>query len=728
METSSNTLTHEHHRLINGQHHDPFQLLGHHPCGENLTQVTVFAPHIESLALDESGTPLARIEGSDFFTLCLPEGEISPHPYLKALTKTGHEYRFIDPYTFLPQIPEFDLGLFQAGKHLHIHHFLGANAREVDGIPGILFATWAPNAQRISVVGDFNEWDPRRHPMRSRGDSGVWELFIPELPDGAAYKFEILAAGSGSVLEKTDPYGKLFQMRPNTAAIIDTHSEHSWGDEEWLKNRQESDWMHAPMSIYEVHLGSWQRTPEGGFLNYRELAQRLVKYLKPLHYTHIELLPVTEHPLDDSWGYQVTGYYAPTSRFGNRDDFRYFMDYMHQHGIGVILDWVPAHFPKDAWSLAEFDGQPLYEHADPRKGEHRDWGTKIFNLSRNEVRNFLLASALYWIEEFHIDGIRMDAVASMLYLDYSREPNDWIPNENGGNENYEAIDFIKELNYLVGTRHPGVVMIAEESTAWPLVSRPTDIGGLGFSMKWNMGWMHDTLEYMAADPVYRQHQHDKLTFGLLYTFTENFVLPFSHDEVVHGKGSMIGKMPGDYWQQFANLRLLYTYQATYPGKKLLFMGSEFGQFEEWNNNASLLWSYLDHDSHRGLSRLVSDLNRLYKEKPALHELDFEPAGFEWLDCNDASQSIISYVRRGKTGLTVVVLNFTPVPRHDYRIPMPQAGKYREILNSDSSFYAGSNVGNGAELQTEAHPWGGRDQSLTLNLPPLGGLILEPCDQ
>ncbi|MGV6857768.1 MAG: 1,4-alpha-glucan branching protein GlgB [bacterium] len=727
METSSQTLTHEHHRLINGQHHDPFALLGHHSVGDNLIQITVFAPHIQSIVMTDNGQELRRVEGTDLFTAICPEPGLSPHPCLEAVTKSGHQYSFIDPYTFSPQIPDFDLELFQAGKHLHVYHFLGANPRVVDGIPGILFSTWAPNAQRVSVVGDFNEWDGRRHPLRSRGGSGVWEVFIPELPAGIAYKFEILAAGSGQVLEKTDPYGKFFQKRPETAAVIAPAPQHQWQDQAWLEARQHRDWMHSPMSIYEVHLGSWQRSNEGEFLNYRELAHRLVKYLIPLNYTHVELLPITEHPLDDSWGYQVTGYYAPTSRFGTPDDFRYFMDYLHQHGLGVILDWVPAHFPKDAWALAEFDGQALYEHADARKGEHRDWGTKIFNLSRNEVRNFLLANVLYWIEEFHIDGIRMDAVASMLYLDYSREPHDWIPNEHGGNENYEAIHFIKELNYLVGSRHPGVVTIAEESTAWPMVSRPTDMGGLGFSMKWNMGWMHDTLKYMSSDPVYRKHEHDKLTFGLLYSFTENFVLPFSHDEVVHGKASMVRKMPGDYWQQFANLRLLYTYQATYPGKKLLFMGSEFGQFEEWDNNASLLWSHLDHDAHRGLSRLVGDLNRLYKEKPALHELDFAPEGFQWLDCNDGEQSVISYVRRGKTGLCIVVLNFTPVPRHDYRIPVPQGGKYREQFNSDSVYYHGSNIGNGPELNSEAYPWAGHEHSLTLNLPPLSGLILEPCD-
>ncbi len=725
METSSQTITHAHQRLINGRHHDPFELLGHHDLSESLTKITVFAPHIESLSLQKENQSFARVEGTDFFTLTHPSDQLEPHPFLLAKEKLGGVSVFVDPYSFPPQIPDFDLELFSAGKHLHIYHFLGANPRVVDGISGILFATWAPHATRVSIVGDFNHWNNVVHAMRSRGASGVWEIFIPGVKSGSPYKLKVLTE-EGVELEKTDPYGRQFEFRPNTSALVPDAPNHQWRDQEWLQKRQDFDWLHAPMSIYEVHLGSWQRDQDNHFLNYRELAQRLVKYLQPLNYTHIELLPITEHPLDDSWGYQVTGYYAPTSRFGSPDDFRYFMDYLHQHNIGVILDWVPAHFPKDSWALANFDGRSLYEHDDPRKGEHKEWGTKIFNLSRNEVRNFLLSSALFWIEEYHIDGIRMDAVASMLYLDYSREANDWIPNEQGGNENFEAIDFIRELNSLVGSRHPGVTMIAEESTAWPLVSRPNDMGGLGFSMKWNMGWMHDTLAYMGSDPVYRQHQHDQLTFGLLYCFTENFVLPFSHDEVVHGKGSMMSRMPGDHWQKFANLRLLYTYQATYPGKKLLFMGSEFAQFEEWDNNASLNWSYLEHDTHRGVSRIVSDLNGLYRDKTALHALDFDASGFEWLDCNDASQSIISYVRRNGESFVVVVLNFTPIPRYNYRIPAPQTGAYREILNSDSEFYGGSNIGNAEVLHAETISHGGREHTLSLNLPPLGGLILEPC--
>ncbi|OQX35035.1 MAG: 1,4-alpha-glucan branching enzyme, partial [Candidatus Sedimenticola endophacoides] len=621
-----------------------------------------------------------------------------------------------------PQIDDFDLHLFGQGTHWHAYRFLGAHPRRIDGIDGVLFAVWAPNAQRVSVIGDFNHWDGRAHPMRSRGGSGVWELFIPAVTAGSMYRFE-LRAQDGRVLIKNDPYGNRFQVRPENAGIIADDSLYAWGDQEWMNRREAGDWQRAPLSVYELHLGSWQRDEAGNFLNYREIAHRLGGYLAELGFTHIELLPITEHPFDGSWGYQTTGYFAPTSRFGSPDDFRYFVDYLHQHGIGVILDWVPAHFPKDEHALARFDGTALYEHEDPRRGEHRDWGTLIFNFGHPEVSNFLLASAIYWLEEFHLDGLRVDAVASMLYLDYSRQPGDWVPNEYGGRENLEAVDFLRHLNEVTHQQFPGTMVVAEESTAWPQVSRPTWLGGLGFSMKWNMGWMHDTLDYFAKDPIHR-HYH-QLTFGLLYSFTENFVLPFSHDEVVHGKGSLLDKMPGDAWQKFASLRLLFSYLFTYPGKKLLFMGGEFAQGREWNKNDQLDWYLMERPQHQGIRALVSELNRLYRQLPPLHDLDFEGGGFEWIDCHDASQSTLSYQRKARDGsFVVVVLNFTPVPRENYRIGVPQPGRYREILNSDSRHYDGGNIGNAGLAQSEGIAWMDQAQSLELTLPPLGAIVLQ----
>ena len=513
------------------------------------------------------------------------------------------------------------------------------------------------------------------------------------------------------------------ELRSRTASIV-SQTDYVWQDEAWLTQRETYDWLHQPMSIYELHLGSWQRGEQGEFLSYRVLAERLVDYVKQMGFTHIELMPITEHPLDASWGYQTTGYFAPTSRFGPADDFRYFVDHCHEHGIGVLLDWVPAHFPRDSHALAEFDGSALYEHADPRRGAHPDWGTLIYNFGRNEVKNFLLSSAIFWLNEFHIDGLRVDAVASMLYLDYSREADDWLPNIHGGNENLEAIAFLREFNTVTYREHPGTIIMAEESTAWPQVTRPTELGGLGFSMKWNMGWMHDSLKYFSHEPIHRSYHHEKLSFGLLYLFSENFILPFSHDEVVHGKASLLGKMPGDEWQRFANLRLLYTYMFTYPGKKLLFMGCEFGQGREWNFNESLDWYVLDYPMHEGVKKLVTDLNRLYQTMPALHQYDFDPQGFEWIDCHDAPQSVISFMRKTDNGFLVVLLNFTPVPREAYRIGVPQAGRYREIFNSDSSYYCGSNVGNGGGIASEDIPWMDRPCSITLSLPPLAGIILE----
>lgn len=709
-------------KIAAARHHDPFSILGRHPVNGQVL-VKVYLPYAESVRFSNNGPVLNRIIGSDFFEYYAQENELPEHYKLSWVDKNGNAHENYDPYDFGTQFPTFDQHLFGEGKHWHIYQKLGGHLHTVDGIHGVLFAVWAPNAGRVSVVGDFNRWDGRCNPMRSLGGSGIWEIFIPDLDAGCLYKFEILNRYSNEILLKTDPYGQQFEFRPSTSSIIVKEKAYQWQDEVWLSQRAKHDWLHEPMSIYEVHLGSWRRDAQGNFLTYRELAVELVDYVKLMGFTHIELLPVTEHPFDGSWGYQTTGYFAPTSRHGSPDDFRYFIDTCHQNGIGVILDWVPAHFPKDAFALARFDGSPLYEHEDPRKGEHRDWGTLIYNYGRNEVKNFLLASAVFWLAEFHLDGLRVDAVASMLYLDYSREANDWIPNMYGGNENLEAIDFFRELNAVTHDLHPGTVMMAEESTSWPQVTRPTWTGGLGFSMKWNMGWMHDVLSYMSQEPIHRKYHHDKLTFGMLYAFTENFALPFSHDEVVHGKGSLVSKMPGDEWQRFANLRLLYTFMYTYPGKKLLFMGCEFGQGTEWNAGRELDWYVLDYPHHKGVQTLVKDLNQLYKTHPALFSHDFDHHGFEWIDCRDVEQSIISYRRKNQFEELVIVLNFTPVPRNNYRLGVPEPGTYMEIFNSDSKYYDGSNTGSGAVV-SEPTPWMNHPHSINLNLPPLGALILK----
>lgn len=714
-------------RIVEARHHDPFSVLGRHRA-QGGEVIRTILPSAERVTLGTNGPELERIPGTDVFEALIRDGQEVPRHYrLHWNDRQGRAHQHIDPYTFPPQLADFDLYLFGEGRHWHIYRILGAHRVTIDGIAGTLFATWAPNAERVSVVGDFNDWDGRCHMMRVHGSSGVWELFIPELPAGTLYKFEIRNRQFGTILLKTDPYAQEFQLRPDTASVVTEKTRFPWTDKDWLDDRKTWDWLKSPLSIYEVHLGSWRRQSDGDFLNYRELAHRIVPYVKEQGFTHVELLPITEHPLDASWGYQTTGYFAPTRRFGTPDDFRYFVDYCHRHRVGVILDWVPAHFPKDAHGLAHYDGTALYEHADPRLGEHRDWGTLIYNYGRNEVTNFLIGSALFWLEEFHLDGLRVDAVASMLYLDYSRQPGDWIPNKYGGNENLEAIAFLRNLNTVTHQQHPGVVVMAEESTAWPQVTRPTWTGGLGFSMKWNMGWMHDTLMYMGKDPIHRHYHHDQLTFGLLYAFTENFILPFSHDEVVHGKRSLLHRMPGDEWQRFANLRALYTYMFTYPGKKLLFMGCEFGQGEEWNFNRELDWYVLDYPFHQGVHRLVADLNRLYASDPCLHRHDFESQGFEWIDCHDAPQSILSYLRRDGDDCAVVVLNMTPVPRHDYRIGVPLPGIYREILNSDASIYGGSDVGN-VEVQADSQSWMGRPYSIRITLPPLAGIVLKPLDQ
>jgi 1,4-alpha-glucan branching enzyme len=635
---SNNTLDSDAIKIMEARHHDPFSFLGRHQ-NNNKIQIKVYLPYAESVRLSDGGATLQRIPDTDFFEYYAEKEELPAHYKLSWIDKDGHSHEDYDPYDFVTQLPEFDQHLFREGKHWHIYQKLGAHLHSVDDIEGVLFTVWAPNAGRVSVVGDFNRWDGRCHAMRSLGGSGIWEIFIPGLKAGCYYKFELLNRYTNEVLLKTDPYGQQFEFRPNTSSIVVEEKNHTWKDSQWMTHRPSHNWLHEPMSLYEVHLGSWRRDKLGNFLTYRELAVQLVDYVKEMGFTHVELLPVTEHPLDASWGYQTTGYFAPTSRHGTPDDFRYFIDTCHQNGIGVILDWVPAHFPKDSFALARFDGSALYEHEDPRKGEHRDWGTLIYNYGRNEVKNFLLSSAIFWLEEFHLDGLRVDAVASMLYLDYSRNDNDWIPNIHGGNENLEAIDFLRELNTVTHDQHPGTVMMAEESTSWPQVTRPTWTGGLGFSMKWNMGWMHDILEYIRQEPIHRKYHHDQLTFGMLYAFTENFCLPFSHDEVVHGKGSLINKMPGDEWQRFANLRLLYTFMYTYPGKKLLFMGCEFGQGSEWNFNKSLDWYVLDYPHHQGVQTLIKDLNYLYKKHPALYQHDFDHYGFEWIDCHDVQHQL-----------------------------------------------------------------------------------------
>ena len=627
-----------------------------------------------------------------------------------------------------PLITDYDLYLFGEGNHTRIYDRLGAHPTTVDGVEGVHFAVWAPNATRVSVVGDFNSWDGRTHVMRPVGSSGIWATFVAEASEGQRYKYE-LQSRQGALLLKSDPYGFAFELPPATASVI-CRPEYDWQDADWMRQRASfNSWFDRPFATYEVHLGSWARIPEEGdrYLTYAELASRLIPYVKEMGYTHIELLPVMEHPFSGSWGYQVTGFYAPTSRFGTPRDFKAFVDACHREGIGVILDWVPGHFPKDAYGLANFDGTALYEHADPRQGEHRDWGTLIFNYGRNEVRNFLLANALYWLAEYHVDGLRVDAVASMLYLDYSRQEGQWVPNRFGGRENLDAIDFLRQMNTLTHAEHPGTITVAEESTSWPSVSRPIYVGGLGFTYKWNMGWMNDILEYVKQDPIHRRWHHRHVTFSLLYAFSENFILPFSHDEVVHGKGSMFGKIPGDDWQKAATLRALYGFMYAHPGKKLTFMGGEFGQGREWNYDTSLDWHLLAQPLHRGLRLYVSDLNRVYASEPALHELDFDPAGFQWIDCNDNENSVVSFIRRSKSGEAVVaLLNFTPVPRDGYRIGVPAAGAYNELINSDAEAYAGGNLGNAGVVYTEAIPSHGHEQSLRLNLPPLGFLLLKPA--
>ncbi len=726
--------------IVRGQHSDPFNTLGPHlarVATRPAIAVRAFLPVAEAAQVIPFGsTPpqrkMERIHPDGLFEALFPNRrELFPYR-LQIVDGHGQVSEIEDPYRFPPTLSDYDLHLLGEGTHYKAYEKLGAHPRVIEGVPGVVFAVWAPNARRVSVVGDFNQWDGRRYPMRLHPGNGIWEIFIPGLDEGARYKFEILSRSGELLALKADPYAFTFELEtPRTASVVCSLDGYAWGDAAWMVERERRNAFDSPIAIYEVHLGSWMRVPEEGnrCLTYRELAEKLATYVREMGYTHVELLPVAEHPFYGSWGYQTIGYFAPTRRYGSPKDFMAFVDTLHQCGIGVILDWVPSHFPRDPHGLVYFDGTHLYEHADPRQGEHPEWGTLVFNYGRNEVVNFLIGNALYWLERYHIDGLRVDAVASMLYLDYARQPGEWIPNQFGGNENLEAIAFLKRFNEVVYQYHRGIMTVAEESTAWPMVSRPTHLGGLGFGFKWNMGWMHDLLDYMSRDPVHRKYHHNQLTFGLLYAWHENFILPLSHDEVVHGKGSLHQKMPGDDWQKFANLRCFYAFMYGHPGKKLLFMGGEFGQTREWNHDQSLDWHLLEMGPyHRGLQRLVQDLNRLYRSEPALHQVDFDPAGFQWIDCGDWEQSVVSFVRRAKgpADFVLFVCNFTPVPRHGYRIGVPAAGYYREVLNTDAQAYGGSNVGNAGGAWAEPLPWQGQPHSLVLTLPPLATLILKPA--
>jgi len=721
-------------KIAQSEHHDPFAILGMHTVDYNDGQRAIvvrayFTDVQESFVYipeDETLSPMERIPDTGFFEAVFPDRQ-DFFPYqLETIDEQGRTTRFYDVYSFMPVLSEDDLYLFGEGKHYNIYDKLGCHLMTLDGVSGAFFAVWAPNAKRVSIVGDFNGWDGRKHPMRLRGMSGIWELFIPKLEEGVLYKFEIKTQFDHLYL-KADPYAFYCQKRPETSSVIANIEGFEWSDQEWIRSREHDAPLQKPVSVYEVHLGSWRRLPEeqNRFLTYRESAEQLIPYVKEMGFTHIELLPVAEHPLDASWGYQVTGYYAPTSRFGTPKDLMYFINACHKAGIGVIVDWVPAHFPRDSHALAYFDGSFLYEHADPRQGEHKDWGTLIFNYGRNEVRNFLVANALFWFEKYHIDGIRVDAVASMLYLDYSRNDGEWVPNQYGGRENLEAISFIKELNAKIYELFPGVLTIAEESTSWPGVSHPVHLGGLGFLFKWNMGWMHDMLTYMEKEPIHRKYHHNMITFALLYAFHENFMLVLSHDEVVHGKRSLLDKMPGDMWQKFANLRLLYAFMFGHPGKKLLFMGGEFGQWIEWNSEKSLDWNLLEYDMHRQLQQYVRDLNTFYQEESALSYHDANHQSFEWIDFHDSDNSVISFMRKNlekEEETLVFVCNFTPVPRQGYRIGVPLPGYYIELVNSDDKQYGGSGQGNHGGYLADHIPWQGQPYSLNLTLPPLGAVV------
>ena len=718
--------------LAGGDHWDPFAVLGMHVGAEDgAVVVRAFLPWAEQvfvLDLDRGrAIELAKIDSTGVFAGAVADDGHTFRYRLKVVTASG-EAEIDDPYRFPPVLGDMDIHLLAEGTHYRSYDKLGAHPREIEGVAGTSFAVWAPNAKRVSVVGDFNGWDGRIHPMRVHHGTGIWEIFLPGVAPGALYKYEIKTR-DGAILVKSDPYAIAAEHRPLTASIVSDFGDTAPIPDAWRDARRATNDQRAPVSIYEVHLGSWRRKPEENArsLTYLELADELVPYVKDMGFSHVELLPIAEYPFDGSWGYQPTGLYAPTSRYGSPEDFQALVRRFHEAGIGVILDWVGGHFPDDPHGLAQFDGTHLYEHHDPRIGRHRDWDTLVYNFGRREVANFLLSNALYWFDRFGVDGLRCDAVAAMLYRDYSREPGEWIPNEFGGRENLEAIEFLKRLNTIVYDRYPHAMTVAEESTAWPMVSRPVHLGGLGFGYKWNMGWMNDTLRYMARDPIHRRFHHDDLTFGLLYAFTENFILPLSHDEVVHGKGSLLAKMPGDRWQQFANLRAYLGFMFGHPGKKLLFMGGEFAQNDEWSHDKSLDWHLLAYPEHAGMQRLVRDLNHLYRDAPALHELDCEAEGFAWLGCHDQDQSVLSFLRRSADGrdVAVVVCNFTPVARRGYRVGVPFAGSYTEALNTDSTHYGGSDVGNAGQVDADAMPWHGQSHSVSLTVPPLSTLVLRP---
>ncbi|MDQ3266267.1 MAG: 1,4-alpha-glucan branching protein GlgB [Myxococcota bacterium] len=718
------------HRIIELRHPDPHTVLGAHEDGDAI-MVRTYRPGAVSIDLlpDFGGViPMEPRFGGIFEARLNGRAEVFGY-LLEVRYPNGQSFRIRDPYSFVPTIGEMDIYLSAEGRHERIWERMGAHPIRHHGQNGVSFAVWAPTAEGVSVVGDFNSWDGRLHVMRRLGESGLWELFVPELGEGARYKFEIRAR-FGERRLKADPFAYRTEVPPLTASVVHDLNHFQWTDTDWMDRRGKVDANRKPMSIYEVHLGSWRHAVENGAprpMTYRELAGPLADYLEKMGFTHVELLPVAEHPFGGSWGYQVTGYYAPTARFGHPDDLRYLINHLHERGFGVLVDWVPAHFPKDDHALARFDGTSVYEHADPRQGYHPDWGTLVFNYGRNEVRNFLIANALFWLDQYHVDGLRVDAVASMLYRDYSRRAGEWVPNRWGGRENEEAIAFLKELNSVVRLRYPGTLMIAEESTAWPKVSARTEEGGLGFHFKWNMGWMHDTLKYFQTDPVYRQHHHSQLTFGLLYAYSENFMLPLSHDEVVHMKGSLYGKMPGDPWQKRANLRSLLAWMWSHPGKKLLFMGGEFGQVGEWNHDRSLDWHLLEDPGHLGIQTLLSQANSVYRSESALHEADNEPIGFQWLQPDNAAMNVLAFIRRPKNeGRPVVVIaNLAPVPRHHYRLGVPQAGEWLELLNTDATDFGGSGVGNLGSVTAEAKAWDGQEQSVELSLPPLSVLWLIP---
>jgi len=716
--------------IVGARHGNPFVVLGMHGGAGKPVAVNVFAPEAGEVAVVDRGTGdlvgvLDRVHPDGFFSGTF-DGRTERFGYRLRLAAGEHSWTIDDPYAFGPILGELDEHLMGEGRHAELYKRLGAHPAEVGGVSGAVFCVWAPNARRVSVVGPFNNWDGRRHPMRKRVGIGVWELFIPGLEIGTTYKYEVLGVHGEVLPLKADPVAFAAEQPPATASIVCGLPRYEWGDAGWMSQREVRHATTQPVSIYEVHLGSWRRGAGNESLDYDAQADLLVPYVQEMGFTHVEFLPVTEHPFTGSWGYQPIGLFAPTSRFGSPKAFARLVDRLHQAGIGVIVDWVPAHFPSDAHGLARFDGTALYEHEDPRLGFHQDWNTLIYNFGRTEVSNFLQASALYWLDQFHVDALRVDAVASMLYLDYSRKAGEWIPNRHGGNENLDAIAFLRETNQRILERHPGTLTIAEESTAWPGVSRPVADGGLGFDYKWNMGWMHDTLAYMSLDPIHRRHHHHQMTFGMVYAYSEKFVLPISHDEVVHGKGSLLGKMPGDRWQRFANLRAYLSFMWTHPGKKLLFMGCEFGQEREWNHDRSLDWHLLDDPMHGGLKALVRDLNALYRSSAALHELDCDPQGFEWLGADDAENSVYSFVRRGRSGEPVVVVcNMTPVPRPGYRVGAPQEGSWTVRLNSDAQQYGGSGSGTREHVMAGAVSWHGRPHSLELDLPPLAVVILAP---